>query len=152
MYNCIEYIKNKILDIIIFVIGLLLYIENVKLIRYAKFDILGPKFFPNIITISIMILSIISFIIPKKDNKNTEQIALEYRRILIFGFVTIIYIYALTQYLGFLTCSIVYLTIISCLFSKKFVLKEMLTSFSFSVIVSWSVFYFFERIMKYPLP
>jgi hypothetical protein len=142
--------KHKMMDIFTFIIGLSLYIENTKLTHYAQFDILGPKYFPMIITISIMILSVISFFTKRKENK-TNEISYNYLKIIQFLFFTIIYLLALTYDLGFFICSTMYLLIIILLF-ENYKLNNFFRYLVFSLAISYSIYYFFVKIMQYPLP
>ena len=142
--------KHKIMDIFTFLIGFFLYIENTKLTHYAQFDILGPKYFPMIITIGIMILSVISFFTPSRQNKKKE-ISYNYFKILQFLFITITYVLALTYDLGFFISSTIYLLIIVLLF-ENYKLNNFFRYLVFSLAISYSIYYFFVKIMQYPLP
>jgi len=142
--------KHKIMDIFTFLIGFFLYIENTKLTHYAQFDILGPKYFPMIITIGIMILSVISFFTPSRQNKKNE-ISYNYFKILQFLFITITYVLALTYDLGFFISSTIYLLIIVLLF-ENYKLNNFFRYLVFSLAISYSIYYFFVKIMQYPLP
>jgi len=142
--------KHKVMDIFTFLIGFFLYVENTKLTHYAQFDILGPKYFPMIITIGIMVLSVISFFTPSKQNKKNE-ISYNYFKIIQFLFITIIYVLALTYDLGFFISSTIYLLIIVLLF-ENYKLNNFFRYLVFSLAISYSIYYFFVKIMQYPLP
>jgi len=142
--------KQKMMDIFTFIIGLLLYIEIIKLTKYAQFDVLGPIYLPKIITIFIMILSVISFFTPRKEN-NKDEVAYNYKKIILFVFITIIYLLALSHDLGFFVCSTIYFLIFILMFDN-YKLNNLHIYLVISLVVSYSIYYFFEKIMRYPLP
>ena len=78
---------------------------------------------------------------------------MNHKKIIIFVLMTMIYIYALSTSIGFFICSSIYMFLLSLLFfNNNYEIKNLFTNLIFSLVFSFSIYYFFEKILIYPLP
>jgi len=144
--------KDKTLAIIFLLISIILLFENNR-IESVSYDLLGPKFFPMIICIAIILLSVFLFFkaenlnIEKNKNRKKEG---NYKKILLFLFLSLFYILSLGN-ISFVRGTTIYLFILILILSN-FNFKEILKYLFISLLFTYGVYYFFEKYLQLILP
>ena len=144
--------KDKTLAIVFLLISIILLFENNR-IESVSYDLLGPKFFPMIICIAIILLSVFLFFkaenlnIEKNKNRKKEG---NYKKILLFLFLSLFYILSLGN-ISFVRGTTIYLFILILILSN-FNFKEILKYLFISLLFTYGVYYFFEKYLQLILP
>ena len=143
--------KNRMVSIsILFIASFLLY--NNEQLKIPHYDLLGSKFFPRAVCIFIIILGVILFF--AKDDKiqdHKTKAKYSYYSIISFLILSLFYLLALENDLGFLTSSILYVFILT-LMLNKYRLKDFLRILFFSLVTCYLIYTFFQNILKLQLP
>jgi hypothetical protein len=145
-------LEDKALAIVFLLISIILLFENNR-IESVSYDLLGPKFFPMIICIAIILLSVFLFF--KAENLNIEKNKnrkkeVNYKKILLFLFLSLFYILSLGN-ISFVICTTIYLFILILILSN-FNFKEILKYLFISLLFAYGVYYFFEKYLQLILP
>lgn len=112
--------------------------------------VIGPTYFPNLLTAALLILCVISLIqtIKKKD----ERIVIAHFKSIVFGigatllFIALWYIFGIFYIFAFL-----YLLSLFTVFKSKFFLKSLFVNALLSLGVVLIIYWLFEYIMVVPL-
>ena len=139
---------DLIISIVIFSLGILLYYGSTTLPSGFSPGVPGPDFFPRLMAIGLIILSICLFI----QWSRKKEIYLEkeffktkaFKNLLsIILFTTIYVIFWILEIGTFLINSFIYFSIILYLFGEKRILQVLSISAGFSLFT----FYFFTRVL-----
>jgi len=143
--------KNRITSIVILIIASFLFYANAQL-KISHYDLLGSKFFPGVICIFIIILGIALFFTKDKKIKDDKiKVKYSYYPIIFFLILSLFYLLALEYDFGFLISSIFYVFTLT-LFLNKYHFKDFLKMILFSIVTCYTVYVFFENILKLQLP
>jgi len=143
--------KNKITSIFIILITSYLFYSNEHL-KGPQYDLLGSKYFPRIVCIAIIVLSIVLFfakdeeIVAKERKKRTS-----YSLILFFLIISISFLLALHYNLGFLISSFLYIFILTCMINK-WNIRDFIIIGLFSFISSYTIYFIFNNFLNLILP
>lgn len=151
--------SNTITPSIFTLVGIFLYFEAKK-IRTLRFGgALGGDFFPKLLSVMLIVLSIIwlfkEFIISIK-RKGDKKLDIKggiksISRVILFTFIFVLYIVSL-KYLGF-TISTVFLMFFNHLLLREEInLKIIPITLIYSIIVTFGVWYLFEKVFEMTLP
>jgi len=139
---------DLIISIVIFLLGILLYYGSTTLPSGFSPGVPGPNFFPQLMAIGLVVLSICLFVqwLKKKEIYlekgffNTKA----FKSLLSIILFTFIYVIAWIYEVGtFLINSFIYFSIIIYLFGEKRILQVISISAGFSLFT----FYFFTRVL-----
>ena len=142
---------NLIFSIILIVIVVLIYQWSINFPENTPGSGLGPGFFPRILIIMMLFISIylIATSIIKKKKEKSVSVGFNVNKLkkpILIVCLTILYTITL-NYLGFLLDTIIYLIITSILFGNKY-----LQSLLFSIIFTFLVYLIFKKMLRVPLP
>ncbi len=139
---------DLVIGIISCFIGIVSYILTLNFPTFGKCGVPGPEFFPRILAILFLLISVIqiskSFI--EKDNKTQEIEKVNYIRMLILIGLFAFYILFL-DIIGFFITTIIFLMILQKLLSIKFK-----TSIIVTFIILVIIFLIFDKLFCVSLP
>jgi len=143
--------KNKITSIFIILITSYLFYSNEHL-KGPQYDLLGSKYFPRIICITIIILGIVLFF--SKDEEaleNERKKRISYIPIFLFLIISICFLLALHYNLGFLISSFWYVFILTFMINK-WNIKDFINIALFSFISCYTIYFVFNNFLSLILP
>jgi uncharacterized membrane protein YadS len=143
--------KNKITSIFIILITSYLFYSNEHL-KGPQYDLLGSKYFPRIICITIIILGIVLFF--SKDEEaleNERKKRISYIPIFLFLIISICFLLALHYNLGFLISSFLYVFILTFMINK-WNIKDFINIALFSFISCYTIYFVFNNFLSLILP
>jgi putative tricarboxylic transport membrane protein len=139
---------DLIIGILSCIIGIISYVLTLNFPTFGKSGVPGPEFFPRILAILFLIISVIqiskSFV--EKNTKTQEIEKVDYIRMLILIGLFAFYILFL-DILGFFITTIIFLMILQKLVSVKFK-----TSIFVTVIIIMIIFLIFDKLFCVSLP
>lgn len=143
--------KNRITSIIILIIASFLLYANEQ-IKAPNYDLLGSKFFPRVVCVLIIVFGIALFFMKDEKIKH-EKIRIDYSyfSVIFFMILSLFYLAALENNIGFLRSSIVYVFILN-LMLNKYQFKDFFKAVFFSVISCYAIYTFFQNILRLQLP
>lgn len=148
--------QDKITGALIFIGALFLYYRSAHF-AIAFHDPLGPAFFPRIICIGLMCLSLLlivsGFRSKEKGNSNEKQIIL-YKRILGSLLIIILYLLALENNLGYIISTSIFLFFYMLIFQEylKIKIKLVCKYALFSLLTTLVIYYLFDVILDLMVP
>ncbi|MCY1152251.1 MAG: tripartite tricarboxylate transporter TctB family protein [Sphaerochaetaceae bacterium] len=139
---------DLIIGIISCILGIISYVLTLNFPTFGKSGVPGPEFFPRILAILFLIISVIqiskSFV--EKNTKTQEIEKVDYIRMLILIALFAFYILFL-DILGFFITTIIFLMILQKLVSVKFK-----TSIFVTFIIIMIIFLIFDKLFCVSLP
>ncbi len=136
------------IGIISCIIGIISYILTLNFPTFGKSGVPGPEFFPRILAILFLIISVIqiskSFVEKNKQTQEVEKV--NYIRMLILIGLFVFYILFL-DILGFFITTIIFLMILQKLLSVK-----LKTSLFVTFIIIMIIFLIFDKLFCVSLP
>ncbi len=125
-------------------------------IKSASGAILGPRFFPYIVLLTIIVLSLAVLFFACKQTKNddsSEEMELNISgkvKVIVTIFISFIYVLLLEK-IGFVFASILFMSVLGLFFYGKFD-KKAVRIVIFSCVSSWALFSLFTRFFHTLLP
>jgi putative tricarboxylic transport membrane protein len=148
--------KDQTIGGLIFVIALFLYYRSASF-AIDFHDPLGPAFFPRVICIGLMCLSILmifsGFCKKEKEATKTKQTII-YKRIAASLLIIILYILALEYNLSYMVSTAVFLFLYILIMQNdiKIRLKSLLKYALVSLLTTLVIYYLFEILLELMVP
>jgi hypothetical protein len=147
-----SYKKGTYVSLLFFaVIGVLFYTSSVALPQPSDGKSIGPSYFPELISLLLIVFCIISFFTTIK--KNDEHVELSNPRYIIFTIILSILFVGLWGILGlFYVVSFVIMTVMIYFYNQaKHSYKKALKSLAISFAITILVYVVFDRLLNFSL-